>query len=58
MSKVRYELEGRVAWITLDDPQTRNALSDELLDDLLAALLAAKADEDVRAVVLLSLIHI
>ena len=54
MSKVRYELEGRVAWITLDDPQTRNALSDELLDDLLAALLAAKADEDVRAVVLTS----
>lgn len=52
---VRYELdEHGVAVVTLDDPDTRNALSDELLDELLDALHAAKADDGVRVVVLAS----
>jgi len=38
----------------MDDPETRNALSDQLLDDLLVALAAAKADDGVRCVVLAS----
>ncbi len=52
---VRYETdEHAVAWITLDDPGTRNALGDAMLDELLAGLERAKADDDVRAVVLAS----
>ncbi|MFA9272160.1 MAG: enoyl-CoA hydratase/isomerase family protein [Baekduiaceae bacterium] len=43
-----------VATIALDQPDTRNALSDELLDDLLAAFTAARDDDAVRAVVLTS----
>ncbi len=54
--KIRYEVaaETGVATITLDDPETRNALSDQLLAELLAALRAAKADDAVRVVVLTS----
>ena len=52
--KVRYEVADRVARITLDDPETRNALSDELLRELLEALRQAKADDEVRVVVLAS----
>ncbi len=54
--KIRYEVAADigVATITLDDPDTRNALSDQLLSELLEALRAAKADDDVRVVVLAS----
>jgi enoyl-CoA hydratase/carnithine racemase len=52
---VRYELDEQgVAFVTLDDPDTRNALGDELLDELLAALMQAKSDDGVRVVVLRS----
>lgn len=53
-SKVRYEVSDRVAVITLDDPKTRNALGDQLLDELIEAFTAAKADDEVRVVVLTS----
>ncbi len=52
--KIRYGVAEGVATITLDDPETRNALSDELLTELLEALRAAKADDEVRVVVLAS----
>jgi enoyl-CoA hydratase/carnithine racemase len=52
--KIRYGVADGVATITLDDPDTRNALSDQLLTELLDALRAAKADDDVRVVVLAS----
>lgn len=52
---VRYEVDGRgVATIALDQPETRNALSDQVLDDLLAAFAAARDDDAVRCVVLTS----
>jgi enoyl-CoA hydratase/carnithine racemase len=52
---VRYSVaDTGVATIALDHPETRNALSDELLDDLLAAFAAARDDEAVRCVVLTS----
>jgi enoyl-CoA hydratase len=52
---VRYAVDERgAAFVTLDHPQTRNALSDELLDDLLDALERAGRDEAVRVVVLTS----
>jgi enoyl-CoA hydratase len=50
---VRYELDDHgVAFLTLDSPETRNALSDDLLDELLARLTQARADDAVRVVVL------
>jgi enoyl-CoA hydratase len=52
---LRYAVAGSgVATITLDQPDTRNALSDALLDDLLAAFAAARDDDAVRCVVLTS----
>ena len=52
--KVRYEAADGVATITLDDPDTRNALSTELLDELVAAFTQARDDDAVRCVVLAS----
>jgi enoyl-CoA hydratase/carnithine racemase len=52
---VRYEVEtGGIARITLDSPDTRNALSDALLDDTIAAFERARDDAAVRVVVLSS----
>jgi len=51
---IAYGVDGPVATIALDEPETRNALSDALLDEVLAGLAAAKADPDVRCVVLTS----
>lgn len=51
---VLYCATDHVATITLNRPETRNALSDDLLDDLLAALENARCDDDVRVVVLTS----
>jgi 3-hydroxypropionyl-coenzyme A dehydratase len=52
---LRYE-PGRsgVATVTLDQPETRNALSDQVLDELIAAFEAARDDAAVRCVVLTS----
>jgi enoyl-CoA hydratase/carnithine racemase len=51
---LRYTVADRVATIALDQPDTRNALSDELLGELIAAFEAARDDPDVRCVVLTS----
>jgi enoyl-CoA hydratase len=51
---LRYELADGVATIALDEPETRNALSDELLGELISALEAARDDPAVRCVVLTS----
>ena len=52
---IRYETaDSGVGTITLDQPETRNALSDELLADLTDALVTARDDEAVRCVVLAS----
>ena len=51
---LRYEVADGVATIALDRPETRNALSDEVLDDLIAAFGAARYDNAVRCVVLTS----
>jgi enoyl-CoA hydratase len=53
--KVLYELDARgVASITLNDPDTRNALSVELLEGLAHSLERARADAQARCVVLRS----
>jgi enoyl-CoA hydratase len=52
---LRYDVsEKGVATIALDQPETRNALSDELIGELIDALRAARDDPDVRCVVLAS----
>src|SRR6516165_12538024 len=52
---LRYEISDKgVATIALDHPETRNALSDELLGELIAALIQARDDPAVRCVVLTS----
>jgi enoyl-CoA hydratase/carnithine racemase len=52
--KIRYGAADGIATIALDDPDTRNALSDELLLELLDALRTARDDQAVRVVVLTS----
>jgi enoyl-CoA hydratase len=44
---VRVERRGRVAILTLDDPDTRNALSPELLELLVSEAVAADADPEI-----------
>jgi enoyl-CoA hydratase len=51
---LRYDVEDGVATVALDHPETRNALSDELLDALLDAFERARDDDAVRCVVLTS----
>jgi enoyl-CoA hydratase len=53
---LRYEAAAGsgVATIALDRPETRNALSEDVLDDLLGAFAEAKGDDGVRCVVLTS----
>lgn len=52
--KLSYTVDGAVATIALDDPDTRNSLSDAMLSDLIAAFEAAREDDAVRCVVLTS----
>jgi enoyl-CoA hydratase len=52
---IRYDVSSAgVATIALDQPDTRNALSEVLLSDLVMALEAARDDPEVRCVVLTS----
>src|SRR3954470_2537456 len=50
--EVRYEVAARVATITIDRPQRRNALSWDVIRELRRALSVAKADAEARVVVL------
>ncbi|MFF5231955.1 enoyl-CoA hydratase family protein [Dactylosporangium sp. NPDC000521] len=52
MPLVRSQAAHGVATVTLDSPANRNALSTALIEELLAALAAATADDTVRVVVL------
>src|SRR5688500_8717461 len=49
-----YDSSDGVATITLNQPETRNALSTELLGELIDAFETARDDQDVRCVVLTS----
>jgi len=52
---IRYDIaDNGVATVTLDQPDTRNALSTEMLDELLDAVASARDDEAVRCLVLAS----
>ena len=47
---IRYDVKDGVATITLDRPESRNALNRAMCEDLVAAAAAATADGDVRLV--------
>ncbi len=53
---IRYDVARKtgIATIALDQPETRNALSDQVLDELIAAFEAARDEGAVRCVVLTS----
>src|ERR687893_608324 len=53
-SPVRYDVADGVATVALDDPDTRNSLSDAMLDGLVEAFEMARDDDGVRCVVLTS----
>jgi enoyl-CoA hydratase len=50
-SLIRYEVEGAVARLTLDRPERANALNQEMLVEIGAAMDLAEADAQVRAVI-------
>ncbi|MGB6241658.1 MAG: enoyl-CoA hydratase [Castellaniella sp.] len=49
---VKVEVRGRVGLLTLNRPQVLNALSNEVIDELSAAVQAFEADDDIGAMVL------
>ena len=53
-TSIRYAVAEHVATITLDSPDTRNALSNDMLSELIDAFGTARDDDDVRCVVLTS----
>jgi enoyl-CoA hydratase/carnithine racemase len=50
-SSIRYEVDARVATITLNRPHRLNAFTYEMGDELIAAFDAADKDDDVRAII-------
>lgn len=50
--QVRHRIDGGIAWITLDRPEVKNAISPDQRDRIIELLAAASADLAVRAVVL------
>ncbi|UWQ50433.1 crotonase/enoyl-CoA hydratase family protein [Leisingera caerulea] len=52
MSTVLYEIDGRIARITLNRPDVMNAINDEMPRDLAAAVAQADADPQVHVMVL------
>jgi enoyl-CoA hydratase len=51
---IRYEVEDGIATITLDSPENRNALSNQLLTELIDAFESGRDDGEVRCLVLTS----
>lgn len=52
LTKVKYEVENHVAYITLNSPESLNVFDEAINKDLLACLGACEFDMDVKAVVL------
>jgi enoyl-CoA hydratase/carnithine racemase len=52
VEQVRYEVEGPVARVTIDRPERHNAMSFQVMEELRESLDLAKADDNVRVVVL------
>ena len=52
LETVIYEKRGAVALIKFNRPEVRNAFNAKMTEDILEALIEAKGDSDVRAIVL------
>ena len=52
LETVIYEVEGSVATISFNNTEVRNAFNAQMTEDILEALLTAKNDKEVRAIVL------
>lgn len=50
--RIRYSVSGKVARITLDDPESRNSLSTVLRGELVGAIKRAERDDDVSVILL------
>ena len=50
--KILYNIEDRIARITLNAPEKRNALSFEMRDELIRALKRAESDDNVSIVLI------
>jgi enoyl-CoA hydratase/carnithine racemase len=57
VSLVNYDVADNVALLQLDRPESRNAINTEMLEEMLEHLTAARADDDVRALVVSSSDH-
>jgi enoyl-CoA hydratase len=51
-TQIIYKVEERIAFVTLNVPEKRNALSAVMRDEMVAALHAAEADDDVSVVLI------
>jgi 2-(1,2-epoxy-1,2-dihydrophenyl)acetyl-CoA isomerase len=49
---IRFTVDGGLAWITLDRPQAKNAIDDEMREALIAAVVRVGGDDAIRAAVL------
>jgi len=49
---IQFAIENDVAWITLNRPDARNAVNDDMREELLAVLTDARTNPDIRALVL------
>jgi 2-(1,2-epoxy-1,2-dihydrophenyl)acetyl-CoA isomerase len=49
---IQLKIENQVAWITLNRPEARNALNDDMREELLAVFADAQTNPDIRALVL------
>lgn len=52
MQEIRYEVNNRIAYITLNRPEKRNAFNKQLVSDLKEAFSKAEYDEEVKVIVL------
>ena len=51
-SEIIYKVEDRIAFLTLNVPEERNALSAVMRDEMVAALRAAEADDEVSIILI------
>ncbi|HET6875616.1 MAG TPA: enoyl-CoA hydratase/isomerase family protein, partial [Acidimicrobiales bacterium] len=50
--QVRLEKIGPVAWVVLDNPERRNALTGPMMEQIVAVMEQAAGDESIRVLVL------
>src|SRR5215471_13220409 len=48
---IQLAIEQRVAWVTLNRPEARNAISDEMREELIRVLTDARTNPEIRALV-------